>query len=459
MGSVRFVDEVQGCSKRGMVPNESPKVIIPIQMLMSPGDLQRPNPSISTINSEIDMESESSYNTVTLPKSTVRIPAFGICFPDIIDTTVLSERSNGDISRYVEPEFTNNLSVESGVSDYGTDNLPDSRESLDHSDPFSVEPSSRPLLSFSYDTITKLSTVSLSNTPIISGNVSDVLSDLGLTEPSFGHPIEDYMMIEPLLADFPSVDHNFTSKIKLISSMFKDPKEHGFYQFCHKCDIGDILTVSDTLNYFRPRSSNRHTTKNGTGSVAMKCVVSRTVDVTVLPQEISSYSHFLRFISARNARLASLRNKVLISFSCAIEYPPPPPRVWYDYLYDLSKWKKFTEGRPETHIFFRGRTYTYDQLPSFPVSKQKSSIPKPNRKKKKAVTSSVCKGNASFSTSVASVSSASVLSNTVLNPLAPAFNVHFTNAKDCGATLNEIRVQNVKNIVIAHLNINSLRTI
>ena len=198
----------------------------------------------------------------------------------------------------------------------------------------------------------------------------------------------------------------------------------------------------------------------------MKCVdsvsniascCSQTVDVTVLPQEISSYSHFLRFVSARNARLASLRNKVLFSFSCAIEYPPPPPRVWYDYLYDLSKWKKFTEGRPETHVFFQGRTYTYDQLPTFPHSKQKSSNPKPNRKKKKAVTSSVCKGDTSFSTSVPSVSSSSVLSNTVLNPLAPAFNVHFTNAKDCGATLNEIRVQNVKNIVIAHLNINSLR--
>ena len=47
--------------------------------------------------------------------------------------------------------------------------------------------------------------------------------------------------------------------------------------------------------------------------------------------------------------------------------------------------------------------------------------------------------------------------NSDLNPLAPAFNTHFISAKDCSRTLNEIRINNVGNIVIAHLNINSLR--
>ena len=44
-----------------------------------------------------------------------------------------------------------------------------------------------------------------------------------------------------------------------------------------------------------------------------------------------------------------------------------------------------------------------------------------------------------------------------LNPLAPAFNGHLIDSKGCFTTLNELRVQNVKNIVIADLNINSLR--
>ena len=47
--------------------------------------------------------------------------------------------------------------------------------------------------------------------------------------------------------------------------------------------------------------------------------------------------------------------------------------------------------------------------------------------------------------------------NSALNPCAPAFNFHFINAKDCGATLNDIRIKNVGNIIIGHLNINSLR--
>ena len=41
--------------------------------------------------------------------------------------------------------------------------------------------------------------------------------------------------------------------------------------------------------------------------------------------------------------------------------------------------------------------------------------------------------------------------SSMLNPLATPFNIEFGNTKDCGTTLKEIRVQNVENIVIAHV--------
>ncbi len=44
-----------------------------------------------------------------------------------------------------------------------------------------------------------------------------------------------------------------------------------------------------------------------------------------------------------------------------------------------------------------------------------------------------------------------------LNPLAIPFNYYFINSNNCGKSLTDLRVQNVGNIVIAHLNINSLR--
>ena len=51
----------------------------------------------------------------------------------------------------------------------------------------------------------------------------------------------------------------------------------------------------------------------------------------------------------------------------------------------------------------------------------------------------------------------SVLSHSSLNPLAPAFNNNEHSVKDCATTLKDLRVQNVGNIIIAHLNINSIR--
>ncbi len=115
-------------------------------------------------------------------------------------------------------------------------------------------------------------------------------------------------------------------------------------------------------------------------------------DVTALPENVSSYSHVLRLVSARSTRLESLRVSALSHGLCSRNfcsstYPTTPTHIWYDYIYDFSKWTKFTEGRPVTNVFTRGRTYTYNKLPEFPKasqSKLKNTISR--RKKTKAVT-------------------------------------------------------------------------
>ena len=49
-----------------------------------------------------------------------------------------------------------------------------------------------------------------------------------------------------------------------------------------------------------------------------------------------------------------------------------------------------------------------------------------------------------------------VLSNSMLNPLASLF-VSEENSKSGGTHLKDIRIENIGNIIVAHLNINSLR--
>ena len=162
---------------------------------------------------------------------------------------------------------------------------------------------------------------------------------------------------------------------------------------------------------------------------------STTDDVTALPQNISTYPSLLRLVSSRTARLRSLRNFASSRSSSYVE--DPPKGIDYDYLYDFGRYKKFTEGRPETQVFCQGRTFIYEKLPPF---SQKSSKPKSKRKGRKAVTTPV---------------NNQVSHDFVLNPLAPAFN--YVNARDAGTALKELRVQNIENIIIGHLNINSLR--
>ena len=233
-------------------------------------------------------------------------------------------------------------------------------------------------------------------------------------------------------------------------------------------------------------------------------------DVTILPENILSFSHCLRFTSKRTERLKSVREtaqwraiKLCASWICIIlfvlwlasvilfstfptnplksllkerrkkatkkskklpnkreeeeEEPPSPPSICYEELYEFSKWNKFTQGRPITHVFYQGQTYTYDKLPPFPKNKANRAKAKKNLGKK-IVTSTAHDNIESEISSGPSISTIScdILFTSNLNPLANSFSSS-SNDKDLCATLRSLRASNAGNIIIAHLNINSLR--
>ena len=133
-----------------------------------------------------------------------------------------------------------------------------------------------------------------------------------------------------------------------------------------------------------------------------------------------------------------------------------------------------------TRIFYHGKTYTYDKLPSFPKFESKPKQ-KPKRKTKDTVkTSAVPLHNSVFSVvrsivdslvtnvtlsvteNLSELSDSLVpvpdptVSNFTLNPSASMF-VSESSSKDCGTMLRDLRIRYMGNIIIAHLNINSLR--
>ena len=161
------------------------------------------------------------------------------------------------------------------------------------------------------------------------------------------------------------------------------------------------------------------------------------------PEELLSYSHCIRFTSARRNRLKHLCTIAswraiklmvgwimvilfvlwlasLFSLSTFPENPlkffftkktrkkvktkskkslnvdddekPTPPSICFEELYEFSRWPKFTNGRPKTNVFYQGRTYTYEKLPDFPQKKSRKPKTKTRTKikpMKKKVTTSV----------------------------------------------------------------------
>ena len=166
---VGSVNEIHVCPGKDIVPTKSHKVVLPIPTMMSPTDLHSATTNSSIIYSNYEMG-------MAIPtKATVRAPALQLWSP-----TALSERSEENVIWDVEPEETNDPSVESGLSDCTIDisnnDSPDSRESLDLSELFFVELSKRKtiLLNNEYPNVVETSEMPVTNCNISTPNISYV---------------------------------------------------------------------------------------------------------------------------------------------------------------------------------------------------------------------------------------------------------------------------------------------
>ena len=96
--------------------------------------------------------------------------------------------------------------------------------------------------------------------------------------------------------------------------------------------------------------------------------------------------------------------------------------------------EKAIEGRPSTPVFIQNKVYTYNSLPSPSVQgKCKNNPPK----------KSVNEGVMSLENN--------------LNPNAPLFMPLMGDPGNAATILKDIRIENLQNVIIGHLNINSLR--
>ena len=257
-------------------------------------------------------------------------------------------------------------------------------------------------------------------------------------------PNSEILTIEPLFSDLPyEKREKFYSKQKPVSYLHKDPQT---------CDDGEVFSCIEGDYY---KAHYRDLLRNNmfcNSSFVMPC--SKSDDATVILDERSDYSKFLHLVKARTAMLASIRSfKSSRESTDSIEHPSG---ICFDELYKFSRWKKFTVGRPKTKVFFHGKTYTYEKLAPFPLDKKDLKSKSKTTRKKKTVASP---GTLNHDEEAA-LQNGSVTLNSLgiptLNPLAPVFVFNGTSSfKNSSSALNELRVGNVGNIIIAHLNINS----
>ena len=174
-------------------------------------------------------------------------------------------------------------------------------------------------------------------------------------------------------------------------------------------------------------------------------------DVTVTPGSTSDFIQWMKIISEqkwincviarkkvpRGSKKSTRRSKNNDSF---ISY------FSFEEKYQFSKWKKFTDKRPVSHVCSQRMLYTYPMLPPFP-----KIIPKTKRAKKKTVTSSdtVVVAPASVDPDVVVCVNSSV-------PVSVPDSVPVFREDIDSNYLKQLRVKNIGNIIIAHQNINSL---
>ena len=180
---------------------------------------------------------------------------------------------------------------------------------LHGSEPLSVGRSPEPL----FDAGTEVSTVSLcvNDHP---GDVSSVEGGCLGSVVSLGVPfpfsevkfnVEDsFEFLEPLFSDFPSVAHNYTFKLNMAD-----------YMLGYKIS-SDLYEKGNALLFWEGEGlDSSFSVKPYPGSLS-HLLSSRVVsdfgvvagDVTLLTREFDTYSHLLRFVSARSTRLRCLRD-------------------------------------------------------------------------------------------------------------------------------------------------------
>ena len=197
--------------------------------------------------------------------------------------------------------------------------------------------------------------------------------------------------------------------------------------------IGDLICVNSVYTNNICDTCVSHCMNN---PVASAC--SSDLDTIADPQ--MDYTNLYNFLNLfiQSTKFVTLRSHVELDRWGR-------PGVWFEDLYDFSKWKHFTTGRIKTQVQTKNGIFTYSELPSFPQDKTRIRGPKIRRIRRDAMVSSL-EPNLPENESN-------------LNPRASQFNGYFKRSDfgDCGETLRELRVQNVGNVVIAHLNINSIR--
>ena len=185
------------------------------------------------------------------------------------------------------------------------------------------------------------------------------------------------VLLEPLFSDMPSVSHKFTRKVLdiLIFFLITMITMMLFLMII----IGDL--ISDDSVYIK---------NNICDSCVSYCIGNRLVasacssDSDTIADPQMDYTNLYNFLNLfiQSTKFVTLRSHVELDRWGR-------PGVWFEDLYDFSKWKHFTTGRIKTQVQTKNGIFTYSELPSFPQDKTRIRGPKIRRIRRDAMVSSL----------------------------------------------------------------------
>ena len=245
----------------------------------------------------------------------------------------------------------------------------------------------------------------------------------------------DTVILEPLFSDMPSVAHKYTNKILHVLTFFLlSTITTMLFLMIIISDLIDL--VDENSVYAKNNFICNSDLDNCVAGDACLTDDNTTADSKIDYINLHNFLNFLNFF-VLSTKFITRRSHVELDRWGR-------PGVWYEDLYDFSEWKQFTKRRKKTVVATKNVIFTYSEIPAF--SQEKKIRVSKSRQNWKDVVVSPSESNQSVNESN-------------LNPKASQFNGHFKRSDfgDCGKTLGELRVQNVGNVIIAHLNINSIR--